>query len=151
MLTTREEEYIQIIARISEKKGYAKVKEIAEKLDVSYPSVSEMLNKLKEKGYLDLEPYTPVTLTPKGKKKFQELEKYHEQLTRFLVCIRVDEEIAFKDACKVEHYLNEETLERLSLFMDFLDYLESPKWLENFQKFIEGEEVPKCSMKNDEE
>ena len=147
MLTIREEEYLQIIARIIEEKGQAKVGDIATALDISPPSVSEMLGKMKEKGYLEFQKYGPITLTAIGKKKSAELKRSYTTLTNFLMLLGVDEEIAKVDACKIEHLINKQTFSILTKFMDFMDYLESPKWLENFHRFCKDEEIPKCPKK----
>jgi DtxR family Mn-dependent transcriptional regulator len=153
-LTVREEEYLQIIGRLIENKGVAKVSDIASELDISPPSVSEMLNKMKEKGYVEFERYGPISLTKIGERKKNALEKSYSALTKFLVLLGVDEEIASHDACKIEHLINKETIDQVSKFMDFMDHLESPKWLENFHKFCEGKSIPECpkhKMKEDEE
>ena len=47
MTTRNMEDYLEAIWNLQNKKGYVKAKDIAERLEVSRPSVSEMIKKLK--------------------------------------------------------------------------------------------------------
>jgi len=50
--TTREEDYLEVIAELVELKGYATTLDISRFMNVSPPSVTKMLQKLDEKKYL---------------------------------------------------------------------------------------------------
>ena len=62
-----EEEYIKTIYQLIQKKGYARVSDIAKKLTIRPASVTEMIQKLHKKGLVVYERYWPVSLTPDGK------------------------------------------------------------------------------------
>ncbi|SVD02743.1 uncharacterized protein METZ01_LOCUS355597, partial [marine metagenome] len=50
---TKREDYLEIISELVELKGYATTLDISRYMDVSPPSVTKMLQKLDEKGYLE--------------------------------------------------------------------------------------------------
>jgi len=65
--TTREEDYLEVIAELVELKGYATTLDISRFMNGSPPSVTNMLQKLDEKKYLEYEKYHGINLTNKGK------------------------------------------------------------------------------------
>ena len=65
--TTREEDYLEVIAELVELKGYATTLDISRFMNVSPPSVTKMLQKLDEKKYLEYEKYHGINLTSMGK------------------------------------------------------------------------------------
>ncbi|MHA1785842.1 MAG: metal-dependent transcriptional regulator, partial [Candidatus Helarchaeota archaeon] len=64
------QEYLETILRITYKtnKESVKTSEIAKKLNVKAPSVTEMLDKLKKKDLINYQKRKGVTLTEKGRK-----------------------------------------------------------------------------------
>jgi len=62
----RVEEYLETILDIQKEGKVAKTKEIADRLNIKPSSVTEMLNKLSEMGYIEYQPYKGATLTKKG-------------------------------------------------------------------------------------
>ncbi|GAH16221.1 unnamed protein product [marine sediment metagenome] len=84
-MTTRSmEDYLEAIWNLQDKKGYVKAKDIADKLEVTRPSVSEMIKKLSENEYIVYEKYGGIVFTAKGKKLAQEIKKRHTLLVEFL-------------------------------------------------------------------
>ena len=131
------EDYLEAIWNLQNKKGYVKAKDIAERLEVSRPSVSEMIKKLSENSYILYERYGGIVLTAKGKKLAQEIKKRHTLLVEFLKIVGVDEQNAQQDACKLEHDVSPETITCLLEFVEFISLLpESSKWKENFQEYL---------------
>ena len=61
----RREDYLEIISELVELKGYATTLDISRYMNVSPPSVTKMLQKLDEKGYLEYEKYHGINLTEK--------------------------------------------------------------------------------------
>ncbi|MDD5748004.1 MAG: metal-dependent transcriptional regulator [Actinomycetota bacterium] len=114
------EKYIDVIYELSGKKGGARITDIAKALGISPPSVSEMVDHLVEIGLVTHDKYKHISLTPKGKRLGKGLDRKHEALKKFFIDILgVDEKIADRDACEIEHVISKETLERM------LSYLES--------------------------
>ena len=120
MTTERVEEYLEALDEIIKKKGYAKVKDIAAYLSISPPSVTEMLQKLDDKGFINYEKYSGVTLTTKGDELAGKLRKKHKTLKQFFELIGVPHDIANEDACRIEHVINKITLNKLSTFVLFM-------------------------------
>jgi len=137
-MTTRSmEDYLETIWNLQDKKGYVKGKDIADKLEVTRPSVSEMIKKLSENEYIIYEKYGGIVFTAKGKKIAQEIKKRHTLLVEFLKIIGVDEQNAQRDACKLEHDVSPKTITCLLEFVEFINLLpESSKWKENFQEYL---------------
>jgi len=133
MTTRNMEDYLEAIWNLQSRKGYIKVKDIADKLEVTRPSVSEMIKKLAENNYILYEKYGGIVFTDKGKKLAQEIKRRHTLLVEFLKIIGVDEQNAQTDACKLEHDVSPETITCLLGFVEFISLLpESSKWKEKF-------------------
>lgn len=136
MPSERTEDYLEALSHIIDEKGFAKVKDVSDILSVSPSSVTEMFQKLKEKGYIHYEKYRGVTLTPKGLDIAMRTKKKHETLKEFLVILGVPEDIANNDACRIEHVVNCETMKRLTKFVSFVqDFDERPRWLDHFNYY----------------
>lgn len=68
MPTPSMEDYLENIYKLIDQKGYARVSDIAEALDVHPSSVTKMVQKLDKDKYLVYEKYRGLVLTPKAKK-----------------------------------------------------------------------------------
>lgn len=144
MTTRNVEDYLKAIWDLQNKKGYIKVKDIADKLEVTRPSVSEMIKKLAENNYILYEKYGGIVFTAKGKKLAQEIKHRHNLLTEFLRVIGVTEQNAQKDACELEHDVSSETITCLLEFIKFVRLLpDNYKWREYFQEYLKKKNLPK--------
>jgi DtxR family Mn-dependent transcriptional regulator len=138
-LNVTEETYIETIAALIKTKGYAKVTDIAKTLKVMPSSVSEMLKKLSGMGFVTHNLYGPVTLTEKGQDLTEYLAKQQLSLQRFFELLGIDKHIAKEDACRIEHILNEVTLERLALYVDFIENTyHSLNCIVSFKKYLQN-------------
>lgn len=116
------EDYLETILALQTQKTVARSKDIADKLNIKRGSVTGMLKKLAKEEMINYEPYGYVTLTPKGKKIAKEIEKRHIIFKDFLFRIlKIDETIADKTACKMEHSMDKATFKRFKDFITFLD------------------------------
>ncbi|NIQ05646.1 MAG: metal-dependent transcriptional regulator [Candidatus Korarchaeota archaeon] len=121
MKTQTVERYVETIYELEEQTGKARTKEIAVMLDVKEPSVTEMLKKLKKKGYLKYRRYYGANLTKKGKELAKRLNQRHVTFAKFLKMIGVDAKTAEDDACKIEHVVTTKTMEKLTTFLKYLE------------------------------
>ncbi len=103
------EDYLEQILMLLEQKGHARSIDIAMGLNVSKPSVSVAMKKLKENGYIKMSTDNMISLTDKGYAIARKTYDRHQALTKFLIQLGVPEEIAKEDACKIEHDLSEES------------------------------------------
>jgi DtxR family Mn-dependent transcriptional regulator len=109
----REEEYLEAIYDIQKTGRVAKTGEIARILKVKPSSVTEMLLKLKKKGYIDYNPYRGAVLTKSGEEIAVRIKRHYRIASSFFRQIGVEEEVAQKLGCELEHYMNEEVARRL--------------------------------------
>jgi Mn-dependent DtxR family transcriptional regulator len=100
------EDYLENIYKLIEQKGYARVSDIAEALEVHPSSVTKMVQKLDQSNYLVYEKYRGLVLTPKGKKIGKRLVDRHHLLEEFLRLIGVSEEQIYHDVEGIEHHLS---------------------------------------------
>ena len=145
------EDYLEGIFVIKQKKQTVRVKDLARHLKVKAPSVVEILRKLKEKNLIVHEYYGYIELTQEGIDKAKALYERHIMLKKFLCQILgIDEKIAETDACRIEHYLSKETLERIIKFINFIETCPQsvPEWLNNFYYFVKHKKrPPECKAK----
>ena len=102
------EDYLVQILMLLEQKGYARSTDIAIGLNVTKPSVSVAMKKLRENKYITMAEDGLISLTDKGYAIARRIYDRHKALTRYLVQLGVPENIAREDACKIEHDLSEE-------------------------------------------
>jgi len=112
-MTQSLEDYLETVG-ILDDEGPVRVTDIASKLGVSKPSVIAALRLLESQGLLKHERYRTVSLTGEGRKQAHLIRERHDMLTSFLRdIIGVSHETADLDACKMEHHLSAETLEKM--------------------------------------
>ncbi|MDR2134646.1 MAG: metal-dependent transcriptional regulator [Treponema sp.] len=112
-MTQSLEDYLEMVSFLADE-GEVRVTDIASRLGVSKPSVLTALRSLEEQGLLEHERYRTVTLTRKGGVAAAAIRERHNFLTIFLRDILgVSAETAEKDACRMEHFLSEETLKKM--------------------------------------
>ena len=129
--STRMEDYLEVIAELVELKGYATTLDISRYMNVSAPSVTKMLQRLDENGYLEYEKYHGINLTSKGSQVADAIRQKHGILLEFFEILGVGHDTANQDAEGVEHHLNPKTIKQLRKFITFLK--SNPKVLENFK------------------
>ena len=108
------ENYLKQILILLETKGYARSKDIADSMGVSKPSVCVAMKKLKENGCIMMSNRSPVCLTDKGYAIARQFYDRYKTLTRILIQLGVDKQVAEKDACKIEHDLSDESYAAIS-------------------------------------
>ena len=131
--TTREEDYLEVIAELVELKGYATTLDISRFMNVSPPSVTKMLQKLDEKKYLEYEKYHGINLTNKGKQVADTIRRKHSTLLEFFEVLNVGQGIANQDTEGLEHHLNPKTIRQLKKYITFLK--SNPKIIKQFHEF----------------
>ncbi len=118
--TPRMEDYLEVIYELIQQKGYATTGDISTYLNVSAPSVTKMVQRLRDTDYLIYERYKGLSLTEKGMDVARGIRQRHGILTEFLIMLGVDEGAAHRDAEGIEHYLEPRTLERLERFVKIM-------------------------------
>jgi len=144
MSDTRIEEYIEAIHGIQESRGFVKVVDIVKDLCLSPSTVSEMMDRLANEGYLNYEKYRGATLTDKGLKLALSLRKKHKVIQEFLETLGLNSEIANRDACKIEHVVSNETIDLLTSYIEFIAAHSEPIWIERFKQFHQNGKFIEC-------
>lgn len=147
-ISTSLENYLEVIARLSEVDGYALSNDIADKMDVKRSSVTVALRNLAELDMIVYKKYKPITLTKKGKTCADQIIYKHTIIKEFLTdLLGVEEVRADQIACEMEHIIGKEVTDR---FVAFTNYVKScPKntkvWKEGFETFYkEGKDIRNC-------
>ena len=137
-LSSQMEDYLETIYHLCRDKGVARVKAIADRLEVTNPSVVGAIRKLKCRNLVVQEPYGYVRLTTEGEEIAGTITHKHEVLSRFLEeVLGLEHETASLDACKIEHAVSPETVRRLRAVAEFIK--EEPQinvdWKKEFKRF----------------
>lgn len=113
------EDYLEKILQLEESNKIVRSVDIANALDVSKPSVNRAMGVLKKAGYINQEAYGDISLTDEGRARAEQIYKSHKMLTKFFVeVLKVDQKTAEADACRVEHVLSDQTLEKIYKYME---------------------------------
>ena len=122
------EDYLERIYKLIDEKGYARVSDIAEGLEVHPSSVTKMIQKLDKDQYLIYEKYRGLILTNKGKKMGKRLVDRHQLLESFLTMIGVREENIYGDVEGIEHHLSWDSITCIETLVEY--FRREPKRLE---------------------
>ncbi len=121
MLSRISENYLRVIYEITEKKGYARPKDIAGTLCVSSASVTEMMQKLAREELVNYEKRGAITLTPEGRRRASAIKMRYQVFLKLFEMAGVSSQTAYMDACYIEHHLSEETVTKLVEFVGRLE------------------------------
>lgn len=136
-LSSNIEDYLETIVMLKHKSKVVRVKDIAKKMRVTMPSVHSALCTLKNQKLVNHEKYGYVELTEKGEILGNKIYDIHKRLTDFFVnVLNIDPVTAETDACKLEHGISCQTLERLTTFIEFLKYYQTRKKDNLIKKFF---------------
>ena len=111
------EDYLACILELWEKKGYARVVDVANSLSVAEASACSMIKSLANTGYVKRERYRGFTLTESGRAMAREIHARRRILTAFLQSLGLPESVVLHDVHGLEHHLSKRTLERLKRFV----------------------------------
>ena len=115
------EDYLERIHALIEEKGYARVVDIASSLAVKQGSVTSMVQRLGELGYLKYEKYRGLVLTEEGLTVACRIRQRHETLSRFFSLLELDPETQQRDIEGIEHHLSPATVEVLADLAGFFE------------------------------
>lgn len=120
-LSANMQDYLEAILELEAARQVARVRDIAARLKVHVSSVSNALRVLKTRELVEHESYGYVTLTPLGRGLAQQVQQRHVAIVDFLQRILVmPEEQAESEACRLEHSLGQDGLERLKALNEFM-------------------------------
>jgi Mn-dependent DtxR family transcriptional regulator len=114
------EDYLERIDELIEDKGYARVVDIARSLRIRQASVTRMVQKLDETGFVRYERYRGLVLTAKGKGVARAIRRRHRVLEEFFRLLGVDAVTALRDLEGIEHHLSQASVRRIEALVQFL-------------------------------
>ncbi len=118
-LTSNMEDYLEVILNLQQEQRVARVKDVAQRLNVKMPSVTGAMKGLAEKGLVNYERYSYLTLTAAGEKIAQEIGDRHRTFYNFLTkVLELDHRTAELDACRLEHATSRKTFARIKEFTE---------------------------------
>ena len=112
------ENYLETILVIKNKKGNVRSIDIAHELSFSKPSVSIAMKSLREKEYITIDESGNIFLTETGMAIAKSISERHNIIAEALMLLGVDNETAYEDSCKIEHYLSESSFEKIKRHLD---------------------------------
>ena len=130
------QDYLKAVYGLSKNGDLVGNTQIAKKLDVAPASVTEMLKKLSEEGYIKYSPYHGSTLTEKGLIEAQKVTRKHRLLEKFLTdVLHIGKDKVHTQACQMEHALSDEAEESLCRLLKHPDTCSD-----------DGKAIPACDL-----
>jgi Mn-dependent DtxR family transcriptional regulator len=114
------EDYLERILELINRKGYARVVDIASALKISQASVTNMVQRLDAEGLLKYEKYRGLILTGAGKRLARKITHRHRLLTDFLKLLGLDERVIYHDVEGMEHHISPSTLRAIEALTEQL-------------------------------
>lgn len=132
-LSSSLEDYLECVYNRINLNGAVKAIEISKDLNVSRASVTEALNKLAQKEYINYGRYEMISITEAGIKKAREIINKHNVIQSFFEdVLGISSTEAANTACQIEHIITENILEKLSSFNKFCS--SEPDFINRFKK-----------------
>ncbi len=120
MITSGLEDYLELIYTEIKQNNGIKAIDIANRFNVSRPSVSEALIRLADLDLIIYEGRKGISITEKGVCEAKKIIKKHQVLSNFFSEILGESnDIANKNACKIEHVIDQSLIEKIKKFTDF--------------------------------
>ena len=112
------EDYLESILMLKNKKGIVRSIDIAEHFNYSRPSISRAMSILRTDGLITMDRNGYIELTNEGQKIANGVYARHNILISFLSLLGVSDKTAEADACRIEHVLSQESINRIEEFVN---------------------------------
>ena len=117
MITSGLEDYLELIHNSIAQNREIKAIDIANQFQISRSSVSEALIRLADLDLIIYEGRRGIKITQKGIEEAQKIARKHRVLSTFFTkIIGINEALANKNACKIEHVIDEELIEKIEIY-----------------------------------
>ena len=111
-------EYLKTILLLERQNGSVRSLDVARALNVTKPSVSKAMKRLREDGYLTMDGDKRIRLTKPGRDIAELSMEKHRVLKSCLLSMGVDPLVAERDASQMEHVISPESLIWIQRFVD---------------------------------
>ena len=114
MESVSKEDYLRGVYHLLEDEGYVRSVDLADYLDITKPSVSEMLQQLNKEGMINYKKYSKIRFTAKGFKIAKNLTFKHRIIESFLKnTLRINSKNIHEEAHRLEHAFSSEAIDKL--------------------------------------
>ena len=113
------EDHLERIQELVDRKGYARVADIAASLGLSRSAVSNMVRRLAARGFVNYEKYRGLTLTVEGRAVAKHIKVRHRTLAELFQLLGLSAETVEQEVEVIEHHLTPETLRVFSRLVRF--------------------------------
>ena len=104
------EDYLEAILVLTQKNGKVRSVDIANHMNYAKPTISIIMKQFRDNDYVTFDSDRNIHLTSKGEEIAKRIHERHKLLSAFLMAIGVSQDVAYADACKIEHVISEESL-----------------------------------------
>ncbi len=101
------ENYLEHIYMIMLKKGSVRSIDISNEMGYSKPTISVMVKKYREQGYITTDENGYISFTEKGLDIAKRIYERHNVIAGILMALGIDRKTAFEDSCRIEHCISE--------------------------------------------
>lgn len=112
-----EEMYLETILLLIKRKAAVRSIDVAEELGYAKSSVSRAVNLLVKKGYIAIDAAGDISLTQSGREKASGIYERHQVITKALMSIGAEQELAETNACRIEHVISDDMFEILKNYI----------------------------------
>ena len=135
LITHSAAHYLMTIRELLDTQGYARVTDIAKRLNITRGSCSISLKPLKKRGLISEDQNRFLVLSDEGRQLAEIVEENDKLLESFFKdVLGVDTDQAEVDACKIEHLLSIETSVKLAAFIEVIQ--SDNKTVKDFLKLL---------------
>lgn len=122
-LSPTKEDYIKVLFELGGRFNRVSNKEVSNRLDISPPTVTEMMNSLVKVEWVEYTPYKGSILTDKGTAYAKEIIRKHRLWEVFLVeKLGFDIEDVHPEAELLEHTTSDDVADKLEAYLDYPEY-----------------------------
>ncbi len=115
-----EEMYLETILLLERRKSGVRSIDVVEELGYAKSSVSRAMGLLAGKGYISIDGAGDITLTAAGREKASGIYERHRVITKALMAVGADRELAESNACRIEHVISDEMFGILKKYVETL-------------------------------
>lgn len=105
------EMYLETILVLAQAHPEVHAVDIAAEMNISKPSVSRALGRLKDENCIIIDASGRIAFTEKGRAIAEKIYERHQVLSELLVSLGVSPDVAAEDACRMEHDISDETFQ----------------------------------------
>jgi len=144
VISAAQEDYLEAILGLEAAHGRVRVRDLAERLGVHKSTVTAALKALTERSLIEYEPYGRIVMTREGRRAAERVSSDHAVAKSFLKdVLLIDEDMAEKNACRMEHVMDRGVLNRLVSFATFMQWsaAEGADCVERFKAYLKVEKA----------